>query len=64
MSAGSSADVDTVVSNRTPSPVLERLIESGRVRLATQPGYRPRMRPGDGNDRLGDALAALRHEES
>lgn len=52
------------VEDRTPSPALERLIESGRVRLATRPGYRPRMRIGDGTDRLGDALAALRDEES
>ena len=52
------------VEDRTPSPALERLIESGRVRLATRPGYRPRMCPGDGTDRLGDALTALRDEES
>ncbi|MGQ0774509.1 MAG: type II toxin-antitoxin system Phd/YefM family antitoxin [Pseudonocardiales bacterium] len=52
------------VDDRTPSPALERLIESGRVHLATRPGYRPRMRPGDGTDRLGEALAALRDEES
>ena len=51
------------VEDRTPSPALERLIESGRVHLATRSGYRPRMRPGDGTDRLGEALAALRDEE-
>lgn len=48
---------------RTPTPVLERLIGAGRVRLAQRPGYRPRMLPGDGTDRLGDALTALRDEE-
>ncbi|HJQ44329.1 MAG TPA: type II toxin-antitoxin system prevent-host-death family antitoxin [Jatrophihabitantaceae bacterium] len=47
-----------------PSPVLERLRADGRLRPAARPGYRPAMRPGDGTDRLGDALAALRAEES
>jgi hypothetical protein len=36
----------------------------GKVRRAARPGYRPRMRAGDGSDRLGEALAALREEES
>jgi hypothetical protein len=52
------------VEERVPSPVLDRLVQSGRVRLAVRPGYRPRMRPGDGTDRLGETLAALRDEES
>jgi prevent-host-death family protein len=51
------------VADRAPTPALTRLIESGRARLAVRPGYRPRMRAGDGTDRLGDALAALRGEE-
>ena len=51
------------VEQREPTPVLDRLVEAGRVRLAKRPGFRPRMRPGDGTDRLGDALAALREEE-
>jgi prevent-host-death family protein len=51
------------VEEREPTPVLDRLAEAGRLRLATRPGYRPRMRPGDGSDRLGDALDALRDEE-
>ncbi len=51
------------VGNRQPAPVLERLVESGRATLARRPGYRPRMRPGDGTDGLSDALAALRDEE-
>jgi len=51
------------VEQREPTPVLDRLVEAGRVRLAARPGFRPRMRAGDGADRLGDALAALRDEE-
>lgn len=51
------------VRDRQPTPMLDRLIESGRARLAVRPGYRPRMRPSDGTDRLGDELAALRDEE-
>ena len=51
------------VVEREPTPVLDRLVESGRARLATRPGFRPRMRAGDGTDRLGDALAGLRDEE-
>jgi antitoxin (DNA-binding transcriptional repressor) of toxin-antitoxin stability system len=51
------------VADRQPTPVRDRLVEAGRVRLAVRPGYRPQMRAGDGTDRLGDALAALRDEE-
>jgi prevent-host-death family protein len=51
------------VEERQPTPVLDRLVDTGRVRLAVRPGYRPRMRPGDGTNRLSDALAALRDEE-
>jgi prevent-host-death family protein len=51
------------VGEREPTPVLDRLFEAGRVRLAVRPGYRPRMRTGDGTNRLGDALTALRDEE-
>lgn len=52
------------VDERPPTPVLDRLAAEGRLRLAVRPGYRPRMRAGDGSDRLGDALRALRDEES
>jgi prevent-host-death family protein len=45
------------------APALDRLVETGRVRRAVRPGFRPRMRAGDGADRLGDALSALRDEE-
>jgi prevent-host-death family protein len=48
---------------REPTPVLARLVESGRAALAQRPGYRPRMRPGDGTNRLSEALAELRDEE-
>lgn len=51
------------VEQRQPAPVLTRLVASGRARLARRPGYRPRMRAGDGVDGLSDALAALRDEE-
>ena len=49
---------------REPTPVLTRLVSSGRATLAERPGYRPRMRTGDGTDKLSDALAALREEET
>jgi prevent-host-death family protein len=48
---------------REPTPMLARLVESGRATLAQRPGYRPRMRAGDGTDRLSEALAELRDEE-
>jgi antitoxin (DNA-binding transcriptional repressor) of toxin-antitoxin stability system len=51
------------VGNREPTPVLARLVAAGRAILARRPGYRPRMRPGDGSDRLSAALAAMRDEE-
>jgi prevent-host-death family protein len=51
------------VGDREPAPVLARLVASGRATLARRPGYRPRMRPGGGSDRLSDALAAMRDEE-
>jgi prevent-host-death family protein len=52
------------VSEREPTPLLARLVASGRATLARRPGYRPRMRPGDGSDRLSEALAVMRDEES
>jgi prevent-host-death family protein len=52
------------VGEREPTPILARLVASGRATLARRPGYRPRMRPGDGTDRLSEALAAMRDEES
>jgi prevent-host-death family protein len=51
------------VEEREPTPILARLVESGRASLAQRPGYRPRMRPGDGTNTLSDALAATRAEE-
>ncbi|HEV7205264.1 MAG TPA: hypothetical protein VGN18_11680 [Jatrophihabitans sp.] len=48
---------------RTPTPVLAKLIEAGRAQPARRPGYRPPMRVGDGTDRLSDELAAMRSEE-
>ena len=55
-----------IVPAREPGspPVLDQLAGEGRVRAAVRPGYRPRMRTGDGTDRLSDALAALRDEEA
>lgn len=49
--------------DREPTPILARLVASGRATLARRPGYRPRMRSGDGADSLSQALAALRDEE-
>jgi antitoxin (DNA-binding transcriptional repressor) of toxin-antitoxin stability system len=49
--------------DRTPAPILERLVASGRATLARRPGYRPRMRPGDGTDKLSGAVAGMRDEE-
>jgi prevent-host-death family protein len=51
------------VEERAPTPILARLVASGRASLARRPGYRPRMRPGDGTDTLSAALAAMRAEE-
>ncbi|MFI5839496.1 type II toxin-antitoxin system Phd/YefM family antitoxin [Catenuloplanes sp. NPDC051500] len=51
------------VGEREPTPALDRLVEEGRAHLAARPGFRPRMRPADGTNRLGDALGALRDEE-
>ena len=52
------------VGEREPTPILARLVASGRAALASRPGYRPRMRPGDGSDQLSGTLAAMRDEES
>jgi prevent-host-death family protein len=51
------------VEERVPTPVLERLVAGGRATLARRPGYRPRMRPGDGTDTLSETLAAMRAEQ-
>ena len=51
------------VEDRAPTPILARLVESGRATLARRPGYRPRMRPADGTDKLSETLAAMRDEE-
>ncbi len=36
---------------------------SGRMTRARRPGYRPPMRPGDGTNKLAEALTAMRDEE-
>jgi prevent-host-death family protein len=51
------------VAEHEPVPALERLVASGRATLAQRPGYRPRMRAGDGSDELSQALADQRAEE-
>lgn len=51
------------VGERQPTPILSRLVASGRATLARRPGYRPRMRPGTGEDSLSAALEAMRDEE-
>ena len=48
---------------REPTPILARLAATGRATLARRPGYRPRMRQGDGTDRLSETLAGRRDEE-
>lgn len=53
----------TPIVARPPTPVMARLIEKGRAQAASRPGFRPRMRPGNGDDLLGEALGALRDEE-
>jgi prevent-host-death family protein len=47
----------------SPTPILARLVASGRASLARRPGYRPRMRSGDGTDAFSASLAAMRAEE-
>ena len=51
------------VGEREPTPILSRLVASGRATLARRPGHRPRMRQGDGTDSLSETLAAMRDEE-
>ena len=51
------------VEERETPPVMAQLLASGRARPATRPGYRPRMRAGDGTDKLTEALGELRDEE-
>lgn len=51
------------VQKRPASPVLARLVASGRATLPRRTGSRPRILPGDGTNRLSDALQALRDEE-
>jgi prevent-host-death family protein len=51
------------VEDREPTPVLARLVASGRASLAQRPGYRPRMRPSTGADGLSATLQELRDEE-
>jgi prevent-host-death family protein len=45
------------------SPTLARLAASGRATLARRTGPRPRILPGDGTNKLSEALQALRDEE-
>jgi prevent-host-death family protein len=53
----------TPVEKPDPTPVLDRLVAEGRATLALNPGFRPRMRRGDGTAPLSEALAELRDEE-
>lgn len=53
----------TPAGEREPAPALHRLIQSGRVRLAVRPGFRPPMRDASSRDRLADELAAQRDDE-
>ena len=53
----------TSLSTGGSTPILERLVASGRATLARRPGYRPRMHPADGTDKLSGTLAAMRDEE-
>lgn len=50
-------------SEPAPTPILARLIASGRATRAERPGYRPPMEPGDGTNSLSEALAAMRDDE-
>ena len=50
-------------SEPSPTPILARLVASGRATRAERPGYRPTMEPGDGSSSLTDALAAMRDDE-
>jgi prevent-host-death family protein len=51
------------VGEREPTPIMARLVASGRVTLARRPGYRPRMHAGDGTDTLSETVSAMRDEE-
>ncbi|MGH3271774.1 MAG: type II toxin-antitoxin system Phd/YefM family antitoxin [Trebonia sp.] len=51
------------VGERELTPILARLVASGRATLARRPGYRPRMRPGDATDRLSKTVSEMRDEE-
>ncbi len=51
------------VGERQPTPILEQLVGSGRAVLARRPGYRPRMRSGDGSDVLSRTLLEMREED-
>ena len=51
------------VSEPAAIPALERLAAQGRLRRAARPGFRPRIRAGDGSERLTKALSELREEE-
>lgn len=51
------------VGDREPTPILARLVASGRAVLAKRPGFRPRMHPGDGSNLLSDTVTAMREEE-
>jgi prevent-host-death family protein len=51
------------VGEPEPTPILARLVASGRATLARRPGYRPRMHPGDGHDSLSKTVSAMRDEE-
>ncbi|WP_035738321.1 type II toxin-antitoxin system Phd/YefM family antitoxin [Glycomyces arizonensis] len=45
-------------------PVLDRLESAGRLRRASRPAFRPRMREGDGANQLSGTLADMRETEA
>lgn len=51
------------VADRTPPALFQQLVDTGRIRRARRPGFRPPMRQGDGSDSLADALEADRQGE-
>lgn len=48
------------IDQAAPENVLTSLAAEGRLRLATRPGHRPAMHPGDGTNLFAEALAAAK----
>lgn len=47
----------------SPAPTLDQLVADGRATRAQRPGFRPVLHPGDGTDRLAEALEDSRNGE-